>query len=397
MNEDPRDPALIRWSERRVVVVVNWRSVCSRPSLSLRRSHDTQRNNNNNSFSSPSLPPKTTTRKPHPPAQPTLPAASASPWWNDRPLGQGNSSSPSSPSSQLLTTPALLGGDAAWRPPPPLAFRDGSIVDALAGTPLDLHGFNWAGFNYIQYGMEFFEGLQEGGETATGDFATVVYRQQLLGFNLVRIPFRFASLFEEEEGDDKEAAYGGGGDGGGGEGGEERAGERLLARKRWRRPSRTLARRCRWTSRAALKKVLTNPSAPFYSRIDYDAIGLPKPVAPPAKPASYATRRDANGRGAGFKDPPECNWYLPDTSILDRLLFAVQYYVANGEEGRLTDWIGGGGGESKEASKGREGRKRPRREEHRKIATGKRSTARKQAHLQTSPPPLSNKTKQNNL
>jgi hypothetical protein len=308
-------------------------------------------------------------------------------------LGQGNSSSPSSPSSQLLTTPALLGGDAAWRPPPPLAFRDGSIVDALAGTPLDLHGFNWAGFNYIQYGMEFFEGLQEGGETATGDFATVVYRQQLLGFNLVRIPFRFASLFEEEEGGDKEAAYGGGRDGGGGEGGEARAGERLLARKRWRRPSRTLARRCRWTSRAALKKVLTNPSAPFYSRIDYDAIRLPKPVAPPAKPASYATRRDANGRGAGFKNPPECNWYLPDTSILDRMLFAVQYYVANGEEGCFSDWIGGGGAREKRDQKGgREGKG------HDGKNTGKsprEKSRRRENKLTFKPLPLPSQPKQN--
>jgi len=227
-----------------------------------------------------------------------------------------------------LTTPALLGGDAAWRPPAPLAFRDGLIVNSVTHAPVDLHGFNWAGFNYIQYGMEFFEGLHEGRDTATGDFATVVYRQQLLGFNLVRIPFRFASLFEVEEeeldpysssADEKEESAS--------------DGETLLARRRWRRPSRSLARRCRWTSRATLKKVLSNPTPPFYSQIDYSAIRLPKPVAPPAKPRSYAERKDANGRGGNFKNPPSCNWYLPDTTILDRMLFAVQYYVANGEFG----------------------------------------------------------------
>ena len=185
--------------------------------------------------------------------------------------------------------------------------------------------------------MEFFEGLHEGRDTATGDFATVVYRQQLLGFNLVRIPFRFASLFEDDEDEGKEAHYkdeqeeeeGGSSSSSSSSGG--RPGERLLARKRWRRPSRTLARRCRWTSRAALKRVLSNPTPPFYSRIDYDRIALPRPVAPPAKPASYATRKDANSKGASFRSPPECNWYLPDTTILDRMLFAVQYYVANGE------------------------------------------------------------------
>ena len=272
-----------------------------------------------------------------PPSQPPPPP----PGGTDRPLGQGNSSSFSSSPLQLLTTPALSGGDAAWRPPPPIAFRDGVIVNSITNTPVDLHGFNWAGFNYIQYGMEFFEGLQEGTSTGTGDFATVVYRQQLLGFNLVRIPFRFASLFEEGEGKEREADYNDEEERGEEKSGSSAGGELLLARRRWRRPSRTLARRCRWTSRAALKKVVSNPTPPFYSQIDYDMITLPKPVAPPAKPASYATRKDLsnngkktdakNGKGGNFRNPPACNWYLPDTTILDRMLFAVQYYVANGK------------------------------------------------------------------
>lgn len=203
-------------------------------------------------------------------------------------------------------------------------------MNSITNAPVDLHGFNWAGFNYIQYGMEFFEGLQEGRDTATGDFATVVYRQQLLGFNLVRIPFRFASLFDDEGDHEKD-------DDDDSDRDEAESGEQLLAKKRWRRPSRTLARRCRWTSRAALKKVLSNPTPPFYSKIDYAGIKLPKPVAPPAKPSSYVNRKDAgagkDGRGKGTSfdgNPPSCNWYLPDTTILDRMLFAVQYYVANG-------------------------------------------------------------------
>ena len=337
MHKDTRDPALIRWWKKRRVVV------CLPVSSS-----GAATNQKKNAFSHPlSLPSAPCQQKTKNPTPKSPPAATAS-WWNDRPLGQSNSSFPSSSSSSreehLLTTPALLGGDAAWRPPPPLAFRDGTIVDSLSSAPVDLHGFNWAGFNYIQYGMEFFEGLHEGKDTATGDFATVVYRQQLLGFNLVRIPFRFASLFEEDddEGEGKDAHYDDDDDEKEEEGEEKKKksglllpGERLLARKRWRRPSRTLARRCRWTSRAALKKVLSNPTPPFYSRIDYDRIPLPKPVAPPAKPASYVNRKDAaDSKGAkkkSFKNPPECNWYLPDTTILDRMLFAVQYYVANGE------------------------------------------------------------------
>ncbi len=37
-------------------------------------------------------------------------------------------------------------------------------------------------------------GLWAGRTTQQGDFATVTYRAQLLGFNAVRIPFRFSDL-----------------------------------------------------------------------------------------------------------------------------------------------------------------------------------------------------------
>lgn len=37
-------------------------------------------------------------------------------------------------------------------------------------------------------------GLWAGRTTQQGDFATVAYRAQLLGFNAVRIPFRFSDL-----------------------------------------------------------------------------------------------------------------------------------------------------------------------------------------------------------
>ena len=42
--------------------------------------------------------------------------------------------------------------------------------------------------------MAFFEMGPRTSSSLTGDFATVVYRQSLLGFNLVRVPFRFATL-----------------------------------------------------------------------------------------------------------------------------------------------------------------------------------------------------------
>lgn len=37
-------------------------------------------------------------------------------------------------------------------------------------------------------------GLWAGAHTQVGDFATVVYRAQLLGFNAVRLPFRCAAV-----------------------------------------------------------------------------------------------------------------------------------------------------------------------------------------------------------
>ena len=63
----------------------------------------------------------------------------------------------------------------------------------LKGSPVVLHGVNWFGFNN---GQTFLEGLWE--EKGMGrdanihkDFAHVVLRLKLLGFNAVRLPFSF--------------------------------------------------------------------------------------------------------------------------------------------------------------------------------------------------------------
>lgn len=52
-----------------------------------------------------------------------------------------------------------------------------------------VQAFNWNGF---QDGTTFVGGLYGNLSTSVGDFATVVYRAQLLGFNAVRLPFRYA-------------------------------------------------------------------------------------------------------------------------------------------------------------------------------------------------------------
>ena len=127
--------------------------------------------------------------------------------------------------------------------------------------------------------MGFVEGIGEPGAPAlVADFATAVYRQALLGFNLVRLPFRFEGL-----------------DG---------------------PPPTALAGPCKLASRGAVRRVMSSNPFPPFNRIDTEAIPLPPPAAPPAPPR---------------KGQPACNWYLPDAStVLDRLLFAAQYYVANG-------------------------------------------------------------------
>ena len=42
------------------------------------------------------------------------------------------------------------------------------------------------------------DGLYIGSDTLTGDYATVLYRLQLLGFNAIRLPFSFQVLFNQQ-------------------------------------------------------------------------------------------------------------------------------------------------------------------------------------------------------
>lgn len=60
------------------------------------------------------------------------------------------------------------------------------------GHPVELKGINWFGFNN---GDTMVDGLWAGPDSLSMDFATVVYRMQLLGFNAVRLPFSFNDLY----------------------------------------------------------------------------------------------------------------------------------------------------------------------------------------------------------
>lgn len=70
--------------------------------------------------------------------------------------------------------------------------KDG-VIYGVDGQPLQLHGVNWFGF---ETGSTFVDGLYAGTTQLTNDFATVVYRFQLLGFNAVRLPFSFQDFMK---------------------------------------------------------------------------------------------------------------------------------------------------------------------------------------------------------
>jgi len=61
------------------------------------------------------------------------------------------------------------------------------------GEVVELKGVNWFGFNNQS---TMVDGLWGGPDSLSYDFATVVYRMQLLGFNAVRLPFSFHDLFK---------------------------------------------------------------------------------------------------------------------------------------------------------------------------------------------------------
>jgi hypothetical protein len=69
--------------------------------------------------------------------------------------------------------------------------RDGQII-GIDGKPVFLMGVNWFGFDC---GATMADGLWGGRDAVAQDFANVVYRIKLLGFNAVRLPFSFRDLY----------------------------------------------------------------------------------------------------------------------------------------------------------------------------------------------------------
>lgn len=65
------------------------------------------------------------------------------------------------------------------------------LIDQNGNTVI-LHGIAWYGFGDPATGMV--EGLRQGSDSQTLDFATVVLRMKALGFNTIKLPFCFNTL-----------------------------------------------------------------------------------------------------------------------------------------------------------------------------------------------------------
>lgn len=132
------------------------------------------------------------------------------------------------------------------------------------GEEVQLKGVNWFGFNN---GSTMVDGLWNSGALAS-DFATIVYRMQLLGFNAVRLPFSFIDLYN-------------------------------LA-------PRNYAGSCQLPSVSSIQMSVTNPSVSVPSNQT-----IPPMVAPVA--GSH-----------------QCNDYFPNDTTLNRFLWTVNFFAKNG-------------------------------------------------------------------
>ncbi|KAI8468681.1 MAG: glycoside hydrolase superfamily [Monoraphidium minutum] len=146
------------------------------------------------------------------------------------------------------------------------AFVDNRIIDEVTGQPVTIRGVNWFGFNV---GMGAVDGLWAGGTDQATDFLEMVRQIRVLGFNAVRLPFRFEDL-------------------------------------RSHAPDRT--RHCRPSPEWQLKRRLTDPLFyPSAKALPPPAISIPRPGGPKA-----------------------CNSYFPEGTGLDRLMWTLQIFNANG-------------------------------------------------------------------
>ena len=145
----------------------------------------------------------------------------------------------------------------------PSLYTKDDVILSYQGNVVELRGFNYFGFNN---GQTMTDGLWSS-DPLTGDFATVAWRQKLLGFNAVRLPFSFNDL---------------------------------------RLPPRDFRySNCEMPSPQRVAASVTPPGS--------------SPMGNPPQ-LKYAPK-SANS---------VCNEYLPMTSTRDRFLWVVQFYARNG-------------------------------------------------------------------
>lgn len=147
----------------------------------------------------------------------------------------------------------------------PLSTQDGNIIGP-DGNVLNLHGANYFGFDD---GNTMLDGLWAGSDQLTLDFATIVYRLQLLGFNSVRLPFSFENIYTASP--------------------------------------KAQTQACSAVSDSAILSSVTYPG-----KTDIPA---DQPVPQRASPAAQT--------------PGICNDYLPSSTTIDRFVWVVQYFTAN--------------------------------------------------------------------
>ena len=149
--------------------------------------------------------------------------------------------------------------------PQPMKTSNGQLI-GVNGQAVKLIGVNWFGWTNDQ--TSFFDGLWQGPSSLTLDYATIVYRLQLLGINAVRIVFSFENIFNGTP--------------------------------------VSLASSCPQAQQSDIQKSVTDPSGPI------TAGTIPAPLVEQSRPAGT------------------CNSYIPSDTVLNAFLTAIRTLASNG-------------------------------------------------------------------
>lgn len=229
----------------------------------------------------------------------------------------------SAPSTTTTTPPATT------VPPPPPSPSTPPLLPPLAvsseghltagGTPIELVGLNWFGF---EAGQTFVDGTSwsGSGSALSHDAMAVLWRMKLLGFNAVRLPFSFME-FDKAPRDVKSKC------------------DRVSAEE----VARSVAPpgvELRAEAFSAVPPLVPSPAAAGGGSSSPSSneghggsasLTLPVPVGTPVPPR-------APGSGP-WESKVDCNADVPSTSVRDRLLWLVKKCVAAGFYVMLDDHI----------------------------------------------------------